>query len=265
MKSLSFKTLLLIVLILSISGGDLLFSADEVVDTNIQFTFAIRYLGLKVADVRLNDTRTQNEGRIDVIAKSVSLGNILFKINNKYSVEYQRDYIPYSYSKSIEQKNFTQEKTTLWFPLEKRMEIKVDNTLASHFHYEEEQFHDFFSALLYIRDHIVSKEPQDIYIYANSNFWVAQISKLGEDKIGKRNTIKYSINFQQSSNNQKQRSDVLTNNIIKEDNTLYLWFTDDDERLPLQAEYDTSPFSVFWTLESYEISSPISYQNRNFE
>jgi len=260
MKILSFRRSILIIIILAAFSGLFYSSEDELTGLEDRYSFAIRYLGLKIADVQLIDIRNQEESRIEVKAKSVSIGNILFKINNKYIIIYKEDYIPQEYYKSIKQKGFNQEKTTLWFPSEKKMEIRIDINPIKNFHYEEDRFHDFFSALLYIRAHVVPKESEEIFVYANNNIWIAQIKNLGQDIVARKEAIKYSIDFRQKSNNKKQRSDVLTNNLVKEDSTLYLWFTDDDKRLPIQAEYDSSPFSVFWTLESYDISPVIGSQ-----
>ena len=113
---------------------------------------------------------------------------------------------------------------------------------------------DFFSALLFLRTYTRSANEGKVFIYANYNAWEATYIKVTEEKVKDKLCDKYEIKFRKESSNQSRRSDVLTNNIVKEGNTLYLWFSKDEERLPMQAEYKMSPFSVMWFLENHELN-----------
>ena len=255
MKILNSKIILpalLLVLILFLSTQ--IFADDRNLDYENQFSFAIRYLGMKVANVKVSDVRQNSAGRIEVEANSVSFGNLLFKINNTYTIDYQDHYNPQKYTKLIRQKNYAGKKTTVWVYQTNRIETWVNDQQTNNLLYDDVNSRDFFSALLFIREmNIVDHNQQVVLVYANNNNWQANIALIGRDRIGRRNALKYRIEFEKISDYATQRSDVLTNNIVKEENALFLWFSDDDERLPLQAEYESSPFSVFWTLERYKI------------
>ncbi len=253
---MSFKRVISTILLFLLFAAGNIFSEVQQTFRKNRFSFNIRYLGMKIAEVELTDNIGKGEGNIIVKANSVGLGNILFKIDNQYETEYIDDYLSIIYSKSIQQKNFTQERKNYLKPSEKKVETLLDGKRSNYSLPGMEDARDFFSALLYLRN-TVAGQTQRIQIYANNNIWSAQISYLGEDKIKKKDTLKYRIDFQQISRNKKQRSDVLTNNIVKEDGALYLWFSNDDDRLFLQAEYEASPFSVFWTLEDHLLATDV--------
>ena len=45
---------------------------------------------------------------------------------------------------------------------------------------------------------------------------------------------------------------MLTNNLVDEGKHLLFWFSDDEKRIPLRAEFNMKPFPVVWELENYE-------------
>jgi len=234
----------------------LLYSDNETSDEvySNQFRFAIRYLGMKITEVELIDTRTEAQGSIEVKAKSVSFGRLLFRVDNTYRIEYTDAYIPGQYDKFIKQKNFSHHKRAVFDRSGERLLIWREGEHTEFSGMDLKDCRDFFSALLVLREVPVIHDSFALTIYANNNLWNGQVTYSGNEIIDKRETIKYRILFNQITDNKTQRSDVLTNNIVKEESSLYLWITDDDMRLPLKAEYDASPFSVFWTLEDYDIS-----------
>jgi len=70
--------------------------------------------------------------------------------------------------------------------------------------------------------------------------------------LGKQEAFVVEVCFSRISQTQKERSDMLTNNLVNEDNVLTLWISTSDQRIPLKARYSMKPFAVFWILETYE-------------
>ena len=70
--------------------------------------------------------------------------------------------------------------------------------------------------------------------------------------LGVKNTIKVKLNFKKNGVFSKGKSDILTNNLVSESNSLYFWFTDDELKIPVKAEYSSSPFAVTWLLTNYK-------------
>ena len=215
------------------------------------FTFSIRYLRLKVTEVTMTDRFFDDTGYLEVKAKSAGLGNLLFRVDNIYSIIYQDDYVPLEYAKAIKQKNFSQHRINHFDPEKGLINTVTDGIPNSEVLEIGGIYRDFFSALLYLRREGGSGESRELQIYANNNIWIARVEYAGTEKISGRMSNKYSIDFHRKTSNTTQRSDVLTNNIVKEESTLNIWFTDDEESLPIQAEYEASPFSLYWVLENY--------------
>ncbi len=229
------------------------FSADEPVREN-RFSFSIRYLGMRIAEVELTDNFEENIGRILIEARSVSVGNIVFRIENTYTVLYRHDFLPDSYIKSIRQKNFSQERSVIFNQSERRIVTITDGKRRDYQIEDMQEVRDFFSALLYLRETIQPEHLPELLVYANNNIWLVEVAYLTRDRVAKRDAYQYLLRFKQLSNNKRERADVLTNNIIKEESTLQLWISSDEEKLLLKAEYVSSPFSVFWSLEDYQLS-----------
>ncbi len=253
---MNFNRIILLIVVLPILTGSLSYSSE--IDTaetiSNRFSFAIRYLGMKVTEVDLIDSQKDDGGTIEVKATSVSFGKLLFRVNNTYKIEYSGSYLPNQYDKMIRQKNFSQHKRNMFDRSGGRLLTWTDGEYEEFLDMELDNCRDFFSALLSLR---VASTIENLTVYANNNLWNGQLTYLGNDVVDKKKTDKYRIQFSQITDNRTRRSDVLTNNIVKEVSFLYLWITDDEMRLPVKAEYDASPFSVFWTLEDYQISHSV--------
>lgn len=218
-------------------------------DKSENYLFSIRYLGVKVAEVSLeNRKHSDTQGKITVAASSESVGSMLFQLNNQYTSHYRNDFSTFQYNKVINQKAFNMRKDAR-FDLENgQIEIRENDSLTV-IDYDL-QSRDFFSSLLYLRT-VNDLDSLVIPIYANNNIWAAECFYKGTDTIGKSRADEYLITFQRITDNEYKRSDVLTNNIIKEDSNLTLWFSKDLARLPLKAKFNSSPFPTYWHLEKY--------------
>jgi hypothetical protein len=113
---------------------------------------------------------------------------------------------------------------------------------------------DFFTALFYIRNNL--DNPKRLYLDASSVIWSCDYQVVGKDVInsciGSVEAIKIEVFFRKISPEKKERSDMLTNNLLKEDGKLEMWFTNDSLHLPLKTRYNKKPFPVLWLLRSYE-------------
>ena len=114
---------------------------------------------------------------------------------------------------------------------------------------------DFFSSLLFLRK-INGLKFEKIYLDANKIIWSADLTLMKKEKIstqiGTFECNKYQIKFKKISNEKKERSDILTNNLVNEKGILYFWITDDKYKIPVLAKYMCKPFPVYWKIKSYE-------------
>ena len=212
---------------------------------------SIRYLGLKVVNVDMID----NDNLLSVTAKTTGLGSIASSMDNQYQSSYQGEYLPDSYSKVIFQKGYSENRVISYdrSNLIAKRKSKLSKELDLQYPIMHES-RDFFSALYYIRRHLA--EPSTIYLDANSLIWKADYRVVKKEMIntilGKQEAFVVEVVFQKISQTARKRSDMLTNNLVNEDNVLTLWISDSKERLPLKARYSIKPFAVYWILDAYE-------------
>lgn len=218
-----------------------------------EYNFNISYLGVNVANVSLTDERNNNNGTLSILARSTGAGSFLFPINNRYYIHYIDDYLPVVYLKKIEQRRFSIEKSTHFNRDANRVEIiQEDNQHSIQIHNDGR---DFFCSLFHLNNRIFtneglhSKHNNNIVVYANNNYWQADYEYLGTDQVNGVNAHVYQITLVILSDNEYQRSDVLTNNLIKNNSVVKLWFSSREDKLPVKAEFKSSPFSVYWHLE----------------
>jgi len=212
---------------------------------------SIRYLGLKVVNVDMID----NDYTLTITAKATGLGSIASNMDNQYQSSYQGEYLPDKYSKVIYQKKYSENRIINYnrnnLKAERRSRISQDLDLQYPIMADSR---DFFSALYYIRRHL--DEPSTIYLDANSLIWKADYRVVKKERIntilGKQEAFVVEVAFQKISQTARERSDMLTNNLVNEDNVLTLWISDSKERLPLKAKYSMKPFAVYWILDAYE-------------
>ncbi len=214
--------------------------------------FSINYLGIGVVDVRMTD----RDHCLTVTAKSTSVAGIFSEMDNIYVSEYGEDYLPVRYSKDIRQDRYSEDRTTCYdreFLIARRIS-RIDSARSITYPIVAES-RDFFSALYFLRNANLDS-LESVPLDANSLIWTARISKEETEEIktilGKVSATRVRIDFERTSDREKERSDMLTNNLVNEEVPMYIWFTCDERRLPIRAKFDSSPFTVTWKLTGYE-------------
>ncbi len=235
------KLLFLIVIILSAN-----FLTAEIIN------FSIDYLGLKVIDVVMAIT----DSTISVTAKSTALGNLTAKMDNYYFSKFDDELLPHFYQKKIVQKDYSENRIIRYERESKKAKrISFDDDDKSCEYPINNKSRDFFTALLFMRNNLKNGDGI-LWIDANKLVWKAGFQIVKEEilntKIGKIKSKKVKISFQKISKGKKERSDMLTNNLVNEENELYFWFTADERKLPIKAVYSMKPFPVVWHLQEYQ-------------
>ena len=211
---------------------------------------SIRYLGLKVVNIVMEDS----ENQISIYGQSTSLANIAAKLDNYYLVEYDSDYLPIKYSKKIVQKNYFEDRITYYNREKSYAEMISFLDSSKSCEYEiKPSTRDFFSGLYYLRN---QEKSGEMWVDANQIIWKITYEFIGKETvncaIGKVDARIVKITCKKYSDEKPKRSDMLTNNLVNEKNALYFWFTDDEQSIPVKAKYSMKPFSVIWKIESYE-------------
>ena len=215
------------------------------------FDISIKYLGFSVVNV----TATNKDSILVVNAKSTFIASIASNMDNSYRSVYSGNFLPSKYEKHIDQGDYFENRIIEYnrqtLTAKRISNISSDRNCAYPIKPESR---DFFSALFYLRK-AIDEPAGELWIDANKLIWRVEYSVIGKEiistKLGKKNTIKVKINFYNYLNKEKERSDMLTNNLVNEERSLIFWFSDDEQRLPLKAVFMMKPFAVVWKLNSY--------------
>jgi len=110
---------------------------------------------------------------------------------------------------------------------------------------------DLFSALYALRGQALEEDQViDSPLDLDGQLWEARAVVLGrervETRLGSHPAIKVLVRFLGPDQPQrhKRESDVLTNNLVSEKTKLTIWFSDDEQKMPLRAQYNLAPFSI---------------------
>ena len=215
------------------------------------FDLSIKYLGLSVVNVKM----INEDSTLTVSAKSTFIASIASNMDNSYKSVYSNNFLPYTYEKHIDQGDYFEDRIIEYNRLS--LTAKRVSNLSSDHNCEypiNAESRDLFSALFYLRK-AIDEPTGELWVDANKLIWRVEYSIVGKEiistKLGKKNAIKVKMNFYNYLNGEKERSDMLINNLVNEERSLFFWFSDDEQRLPLKAKFMMKPFAVVWKLNSY--------------
>ena len=217
-----------------------------------KISLTIKYLGFNVVYVTMED----NGSELIITARSSALASIASGMDNHYSVVYLGDYLPQTYAKIIEQKDYQERRIITYNREEKTATLTsfIDSSRNCTYAIHPEA-RDFFSALFYLGKNL-NENGGTIWLDAGNLIWQADYEMVKRETVrsykGKQEALLVKLDFKKISETEKVRSDMLTNNLVSEDNNLYVWFTDDAERIPVKAKFAMSPFSVIWKVTDHE-------------
>ena len=215
------------------------------------FDLSIKYLGISVVKVSMiNENST-----LTVKARSTLIASIASNMNNSYKSVYSGKFLPDLYEKHIDQGDYFENRIIEYnrhtLTAKRISNISPDRNCEYPINIESR---DFFSALFYLRE-AIDEPTGELWVDANKLIWRVEYSVVGKERIstifGKRSAIKVKLNFKNYLNGEKERTDMLTNNLVNEERSLLFWFSDDEQRLPLKAKFMMKPFAVVWKLTAY--------------
>ena len=213
---------------------------------------SIRYLGFPVVRVKITDDGNE----LKVYAKATTIASIAAKMDNTYISDYTDDYLSSTFRKIIKQKDYAEDRIIYYdrINMVANRESYINKDLTKDYPITEIS-RDFFSALFYLRGKL-DESNGHLWLDANSLIWKAPYKIVKKEIIrttfGKIETIKVKIDFENVNELEKERSDMLTNNLVNDEKSLYFWFTADEQHIPVKAKFEMKPFPVIWKLDSYK-------------
>ena len=216
------------------------------------FDLSIKYLGITAVKVSI----VNNDSVLSVNAKATPIASIASNMDNSYKSIYSGNFLPILYQKLIDQGDYYEDRI-IKYNRDMQTANRVSNISPDrNCEYPiNPESRDFFSALFYLRKAL--DEPSgELWVDANRLIWKVNYKVIGKEtistKLGKMQAIKVELNLQNYLNKEKERSDMLTNNLVNPERALIFWFSDDEQRLPLKAKFMMNPFAVIWKLNSYK-------------
>lgn len=217
--------------------------------------FKMEYLNLSVATLNFQiSDASPHQYHLNVRAKATRTASLMFKLDNIYETYFDKqNFLPNKIVKQIRQKNIQHE---LKFSFDHRTRTaKLDDSIS--WEIPADCF-DYFSMLYFLRSQKL--EPGDsIHFHLDSEFLISKVEAkiLPEQEViqvpaGKFRTIKLNLKFSAITNQSRPwRTDLLTNRLASPGSEITIWFSDDENRLPLKIAYHQSKIKTQIVLDSF--------------
>jgi hypothetical protein len=246
MKSPNFKRSAFFTLIFVVASWGQLFGET--------YNYRISCLGIRVVDINIMNNFAKDTGVLRVQADTYYITPIFPFLHNVYTTKYEDGFLPVTYEKHIDQRKYFEDRLYT-YDQKNNTATLVDRLKKQKIYYPiMAESRDFFSALLYIASHL--KDKDEVWLDANRLIWKATYVQEGREilktPLGKIPAIKLKMRFKKISPEPQENTDMMTNQLVNEENTLYLWISDDSRHLPLKARYERKPFPVYWELITYK-------------
>ena len=221
-----------------------------------KLTFSIDYLGFSVASVDFIKEHIEMNNIITVNAKSSGFINFFAQsLDNKYIARNDHLYRPIQYLKDIDQRDFEELSATTYDFINLSADYYDKVSQLSHTYPIQHDTKDFFTALYYLRT-MNLKEEHTFTIDSAGKIWTIMCRYIKSEQlkspVGTFQTNKVELSFKQFDDGKKLKGDMLTNNLVNEANVLSFWFTDDENQIPVKAQYVMKPFNVNWTIRKIQ-------------
>lgn len=241
------------------SAQDLLNLKEPVFKVGEQLKYKLRYGFITAAEasitVRSTDVKFDNQPVYHLVAEGRTAGsfNVFYKVRNRYdSYIDQKDLSPYLYTENIHEANYRRSDKARFYQDQKKI-VSNKGTFKG-----DGQTFDVVSAYYFARNLDISKLSRGDK-FSMDYFLDDGVSKLEVQYIGKER-IKTTLGY---FNCIKFSPSIQPGRIFRKDSKLYLWITDDANRIPVKAQVEILVGSVTLELMSAEgLKYPLGIVNK---
>jgi hypothetical protein len=221
---------------------------NPVFESGEELNYTIRYGFIKGGEASLKVVSTHEDFKgkssVHFLATGRTSGglDIFYKVRNQYdSFIDPVTFLPYAYVENIRENSYTRSGTT-YFDY-----IKREATNKKGFHPITEYTRDILSSYYFARSMDISGlkmgEKVTFYYFLEDGVYPLDIVYLGKEKVntslGHFNCLKYSPSIEPGR-------------IFRKDSKMYLWITDDENRIPIKAKADILVGSIILELKDYK-------------
>lgn len=242
---MNYKLLIFILLISVVKGSsqELRSVQAPVFQVGEQLRYKLRYGFITAAEanirVEATDTKFENKPVYHLVAEGKTAGSfdVFYKVRNRYdSYIDQKDLSPYLYTESIREANYRRSDRARFYQDEKKI-VSNKGTFKG-----DGQTFDVLSAYYFARSLDISKLSVGSK-FSMDYFLDDGVTKLTIQYVGKER-VKTALGY---FNCLKFSPSIQPGRIFRKDSKLYLWITDDGNRIPVKAQVEILVGSV--TLE----------------
>lgn len=220
-----------------------------------QLAFKMEYLNMSVArlNFQINDV-DPNHYHLKVQTRATRTASLMFTLDNVYETYFdQQSFLPSKIVKQIHQKNIQHELNFVFDHHKNKASLgdSISWQIPS-------DCFDYFSMLYFLRSQPL--QPGDaLSFHLDSEYIISKVAAqvLPDQEVikvpaGKFKAIKLNLKFTQVSQQARPwRTDLLTNRLASPGSEITIWFSNDENRLPLKIAYHQSKIKTQIVLDSF--------------
>ena len=234
------------VIFFKLSAQELQNTKEPVFQAGEKLKYRLRYgiFTAAEANIRVEDTDIKFDNRpvYHLVAEGRTAGafNLMYKVRNRYDSYIDKtDLVPYLYTEDIHEASYKRNDKARFYQSEKKV---VTNTGT---YKGDGQTFDVLSAYYFARSLDISKLKQGD-TFSMDYFLGDEISKMQIQYVGKE-SVKTSVG---TFNCLKFNPSIQPGRVFRKNSKLYLWITDDGNRIPVKAQVEIIVGSITMELMS---------------
>ena len=231
--------------------------AEEVFKHGEELNYRLRYGFLTAAEatLKVNNAEIFNQPAYHIVANGKTAGSFdfFYKVRNRYESYIDREeLLPYLYIENIKEGNYRRSDRVRFFQDERKITSKKGTFPG------KRQTFDLVSAYYFARNLDMSDIKQGksltMYYFLDDGVHDLQIEYVGKERVktalGYFDCLKFSPSIQPGR-------------VFRKDSKLYLWITDDGNRIPVKAQVELVVGSLTMELTGYKnLKYPLLMANK---
>lgn len=250
------KIALLIISILALQFGSA--QQQSAFQDGEWFKFRMSYSGwLKAGDATLNIKEKTLDGKsvyhVVGIGKTTGLINTFFKVRDRYESYFDtKTGLPYKFIRKIDEGGHKKDKEIDFDHIKKKAHVNNKKHKTKKTYDIHENVQDMVSAFYYLRNNYDTKKIKEGDVVKLSMFFDQENYPFRLKYLGKE-TIKVTLNGSSIKvKTLKFRPYVMAGRVFKEEESLTLWVSEDDNKIPLKIKADLAVGSLRADLYQYK-------------
>ncbi|WP_035653036.1 DUF3108 domain-containing protein [Flavobacterium sp. ASV13] len=245
------KKLILTIFILTAFSFDS--QKEDAFDTGEFFKFRIHYgiINAGYATLEIKDATINNKKVFHAVGKGYTTGmsKFFFKVEDLYESYFDRETgSPYRYVRKIDEGGYTKNQEGFFNQAENRVLVKDYKRKSEKTIVTTDNVQDIVSSFYYLRNHPNIDKLKSGEAIIIDMFFDDEITKFKLKYIGRQDiTTKFG-----TVSTMVFRPSVQKGRVFKEEESLTLWITDDDNKVPIRIKADLAVGSLKADLDEYK-------------